>query len=297
MRIAKFRYRDVVRAGVVTLDPAAPDRRPLATPDPRGSIQPCHQSIDELVAGHAPEPVGRPLDLAEVELLAPLTSDCRGLVCVGINYLEHQRESAEAFEANVPDHPIVFFKTSSTVADPDAELCLDERVSDRFDWEIELGVLIGRGGRDIPADQAADHVFGYTVVNDITARDVQHRHKQWHLGKNVDGATPVGPWIVTADELDFPPVVDVALTVNGVEKQRANTSQMIFGIAELIEVTSRYFALRPGDVLATGTPSGVGFTRQPPEFLRHGDLVVASVEGIGALRTRVRVTAVTAVTA
>ncbi|MBX6388604.1 MAG: fumarylacetoacetate hydrolase family protein [Frankia sp.] len=284
MRIAKFRHQGVVQAGVVTVDAATVD----GATAPRGTVQPVRQTLAALVHGEAPEPVGAALDLTEVELLAPLTADCRGLLCVGINYLEHQQESAEVFEANVPEHPIVFFKTPSAVADPDADLVLDDAVSERFDWEVELGVVIGRGGRNIPADEAGAHIFGYTVVNDVTARDVQHRHKQWHLGKNVDAATPVGPWVVTADELGFPPVVDVALTVNGVEKQRANTKQMIFGIAELIAVMSRYVALRPGDVLATGTPSGVGFTRQPPEFLRAGDLVIASIDGVGALRTRVR---------
>src|SRR5439155_7594820 len=122
-------------------------------------------------------------------------------------------------------------------------------------------------GRDIPRHRAGEHVFGYTIVNDITARDVQHRHKQWHLGKNVDAATPVGPWIVTADELGYPPVVDIALTVDGELMQAASTADMIFDIGEQLATVSRYVELRPGDVLATGTPAGVGFARTPPRFL------------------------------
>jgi 2-keto-4-pentenoate hydratase/2-oxohepta-3-ene-1,7-dioic acid hydratase in catechol pathway len=272
MRIAKFRYGGVVRAGLVTGE----------------LVQPTHQSLDELVAGDEPTPLGARLPLADVELLAPLTADCRGLLCCGINYVEHQRESAEAFVSTVPEHPILFFKTPAAVTGPYADLDLDERVSQQFDWEVELGVVIGRGGRNISAERAGAHIFGYTVVNDVTARDVQHRHKQWHLGKNVDRSTPVGPWVVTADELGYPPVVEVALEVNGVRKQAASTTDMIFDVAEQIAIISRYLELRPGDVLATGTPAGVGFARKPAEFLRDGDVVEAFVQGIGSLRNRIR---------
>ncbi|GAA1850820.1 fumarylacetoacetate hydrolase family protein [Pseudonocardia ailaonensis] len=258
----------------------------------RAVVRPVRESLADLVAGALPTPDGRTLPLADVLLRAPLTADCRGLLCTGINYVEHQRESADTFVADVPVDPIVFFKTPSAVADPGAVLELDERVSEQFDWEVELGVVIGLGGRDIPVEDAGRHVFGYTVVNDVTARDVQHRHKQWHLGKNVDAATPVGPWIVTADELGYPPAAGIELAVNGVVKQRAHTRDMIFTVAEQIAVISRYVALRPGDVLATGTPSGVGFARTPAEFLRHGDVVEARIDGIGLLRNEIRVPAV-----
>lgn len=266
-----------------------PERGTALVDAGRGVLRPVRETLAELVAGALPTPDGRTLSLAEVVLRAPLTADCRGLLCTGINYVEHQRESAEVFSADVPADPIVFFKTPSAVADPGADLQLDERVSEQFDWEVELGVVIGCGGRDIPVAEAGRHVFGYTVVNDVTARDVQHRHKQWHLGKNVDGATPVGPWIVTADELGYPPAAEIELTVNGVSKQRAHTRDMIFGVAEQIAVISRYVALRPGDIIATGTPSGVGFARTPAEFLRHGDVVEARIEGIGLLRNEIRV--------
>jgi 2-keto-4-pentenoate hydratase/2-oxohepta-3-ene-1,7-dioic acid hydratase in catechol pathway len=245
------------------------------------------ESLEEIVAGTEPTLASRVVPLADVELMAPLTSDCRGLLCTGINYVEHQEESAGAFVATVPEHPIVFFKTPSAVAGPSAELVLDVQVSAQFDWEIELGVVIGRGGRGIRPQDAARHVFGYTVVNDITARDVQHRHKQWHLGKNVDASTPVGPWLVTAEELGYPPAVDLSLSVNGMRKQFANSRDMVFTIADQIAAISRYVTLRPGDVLATGTPGGVGFTRTPPEFLRAGDVVEARIAGVGVLRNRV----------
>ena len=276
MRIARF---------------AAGPERGTGLVDPRaGTLRPVRETLADLVAGALPTPDGRTLELGAVRLRSPLAEDCRGLLCTGINYAEHQAESTEVFVAAAPRHPIVFFKTPSAVADPGAVLELDERVSAQFDWEVELGVVIGLGGRDIAAADAGRHVFGYTIVNDVTARDVQRRHEQWHLGKNVDGATPVGPWIVTADEAGYPPDAAIELAVNGVRKQRAHTTDMIFSVAEQIAVISRYVALRPGDVIATGTPAGVGFTRSPAEFLRGGDVVEARIDGIGLLRNEIRVT-------
>jgi 2-keto-4-pentenoate hydratase/2-oxohepta-3-ene-1,7-dioic acid hydratase in catechol pathway len=271
MKLATFRFGGADRTGLVA----------------DGAVQPVRETLDALVSGAEPTPMASPVPLADVELLAPLTGDCRGLLCTGINYVAHQQESAAAFAAAVPEHPILFFKTTAAVTGPYAPLELDPRVSEQFDWEVELGVVIGRGGRDIRPEDVAAHVFGYTVVNDITARDVQHRHQQWHLGKNVDRSTPVGPWIVTADEFASPLDTELVLTVNGVEKQRAATRDMIFSVAEQIAVVSRYVALRPGDVLATGTPAGVGFARTPAEFLRPGDVVEAGIAGIGVLRNTV----------
>ena len=271
MKIARFRHGGVVLTGIAV----------------GAAVQPVRQSIDELIAGVPAHPSSAPIPLADVELLAPLSSDCRGVLCIGINYFEHQRESADVFVSTVPDHPIVFFKTTAAVTGAHATLDLNPALSTEFDWEVELGVVIGTPGRNIPRKRAGDHVYGYTVVNDVTARDVQHRHKQWHLGKNVDGSTPIGPWIATADEVGYPPELDIALSINGEVMQRANTRDMIFPIAEQIEVISRYVALRPGDVIATGTPSGVGFARTPPRFLTDGDIVETTIEAIGTLRNRV----------
>lgn len=271
MKIAHFRHDGVALAGIVV----------------DGTVQPVQQSIDELIAGVRAEASSAPIPLADVELLAPLSSDCRGVLCIGINYFEHQQESADVFVATVPDHPIVFFKTTAAVTGAFATLDLNPALSTEFDWEVELGVVIGTAGRNIPRERAGEHIYGYTVVNDVTARDVQHRHKQWHLGKNVDGSTPIGPWIVTVDEVGYPPELDIALTINGEVMQRANTRDMIFPIAEQIEVISQYVALRPGDVIATGTPSGVGFARTPPRFLADGDTVETTIEAIGTLRNRV----------
>lgn len=246
------------------------------------------QSLDDLVSGAEPTDTGLEVPLDLDALLAPIPESSRGMFCVGINYLAHQEESKAEFSADVPTDPIFFFKNVSSTCAPYADLPLDREVSTEFDWEVELGVVIGRGGRDIDPVDAMDHVFGYTVVNDVTARDLQKRHQQWHLGKNVDASSPVGPWILTVDELGFPPGLGLSLRVNGVEKQRAETSLMIFDIATQISVISHSMALEAGDVISTGTPSGVGFTRSPAEFLDHGDLVEAEIEKIGVLRNRVR---------
>ncbi|MDP3766805.1 MAG: fumarylacetoacetate hydrolase family protein, partial [Dehalococcoidia bacterium] len=157
-------------------------------------------------------------------------------------------------------------------------------VSRRVDWEVELVAVIGRAGKDISEEAALEHVFGYTVGNDVTARDLQARHQQWYKGKGLDGYCPLGPWIVTSDELPDPQNVRLTLRVNGETKQDARTDDMIFGVAKLVSVLSLGMTLEPGDLLMTGTPSGVGFARKPPEYLQPGDVVEAEIEGIGLLR-------------
>lgn len=218
----------------------------------------------------------------EVTFLPPAVPGGR-VFCAGINYLEHQRESADVFVAEVPKEPIVFLKDISTLAGAGAVLPLPKEVSEQFDWEAELGVVIGAPVRNVSAEAALDAVAGFTVVNDITARDLQTKHVQWTLGKNSVGATPIGPWVVTKDELDAEPELDIALLVNDQVKQTGNTRDMIFDVARLISTISAVMPLMPGDVIATGTPSGVGFKRNPPEFLHDGDVVETRIEGIGSL--------------
>jgi 2-keto-4-pentenoate hydratase/2-oxohepta-3-ene-1,7-dioic acid hydratase in catechol pathway len=157
-----------------------------------------------------------------------------------------------------------------------------------LDWEVELGVVIGRSGLNISHEAAPDYVFGYTVINDVTSRDIQSRHKQWFKGKGLDGSCPMGPWIVTADELPDPQALKVVCRVNGVEKQSASTAQMIFDVATIIESLSQGLTLEPGDIIATGTPSGVGFARNPPEWLKDGDIIESEVSGVGVMRNSVR---------
>jgi len=225
------------------------------------------------------------LPLAGTRLLAPIPKPRRNIVCVGLNYAEHAAESRVT--QGIPEHPVYFTKPPSTVIGPEASIPWHGHVSTRIDWEVELVAVIGRRGRDIPEERALEHVFGYTVGNDVTARDLQARHQQWYKGKGLDGFCPLGPWIVTADELPEPQSVRLSLRVNGVEKQNAGTSDMIFNVARLISVWSLGMTLEPGDLLMTGTPSGVGFARKPPEYLRPGDVVEAEIDAIGVLRNRV----------
>lgn len=238
-------------------------------------------------AGATVEETGASFPLEACTLLAPLPDTRRGLFCVGMNYSDHTSEAGKALRAERQDVPIVFLKTVDAVADPGARLSLDVSTSTEFDWEVELAVIIGRGGRHIDPRLVEEHIAGYTILNDITARDVQRRHVQWHLGKNVDRSSPLGPWVVTADDVDYPPDLEISLSVNGIVKQRARTSELVFDIADLMSTVSAYISLQPGDIIATGTPAGVGFARTPPEFLRSGDVIEANIEGIGTLRNTV----------
>ncbi|HEY7347893.1 MAG TPA: fumarylacetoacetate hydrolase family protein [Ktedonobacterales bacterium] len=221
--------------------------------------------------------------LADVHLLAPIPRPRKNVFCMGRNYADHALEKGAA----VPEDPIFFSKATTAVNGPYDPIVIDSTISDRLDWEVELGVIIGRAGKNIPAAQALDYIFGYTVINDVSARDLQARHKQWFKGKSLDGSCPMGPWIVTADEIPDPHALRLRLRVNGITKQEANTRLLIYKLPTIIEVLSAGLTLEPGDIIATGTPAGVGDARQPPEYLQPGDLVEAEVDGIGALRNPV----------
>lgn len=287
------------RPAVAIVDPRAGLAWPLAEAMP---------GLPERIAGdmvatiaHLPQ-VGRQavptgasgLPLEAVTLLAPITGPPHNIMCVGKNYHAHAHEftksgfdaGATAAEA-VPDHPIIFTKPSSAISGPFDPIPLWPGLDEAVDYEAELAVVIGRGGRFIPRGEAMSHVFGYTVLNDVTARDLQRIHKQWFLGKGIDGFAPMGPWITTADEIDG---ADLRVTcrVNGELRQDSSTSDLIFDIPGLIETISRSVTLAPGDVIATGTPEGVGIGFSPPRFLRDGDVVEVEVSGIGAIRNTVR---------
>ncbi len=236
-----------------------------------------------------PEPV-EDVALDPHALLAPLPRPRRNLFCVGRNYHAHAAELRDSVfkgsTAKVDAWPIVFTKVPETVIGPHAPVRLPgAAVSEQIDYEAELTVVIGRAGRNIARADALDHVFGYTIVNDVTARDVQMRHSQWDLGKSFDSFCPMGPWIVSADELAGQ-ALRVRCFVNGELRQDASTSQFIFDIPTLIETCSRGITLLPGDIIATGTPAGVGMGMTPPRWLRAGDVVRAEVSGIGAIENR-----------
>lgn len=221
-----------------------------------------------------------------VRLLAPLPRPSKNVFCVGRNYAEHiaEGERAQSIKVGVSEHPVFFTKPPTAVVGPGGAVPLFPQVSTQIDYEVELAVVFGRPGRNIPRERAYDHVFGYTIVNDVTARDVQRRHGgQYFKGKGLDGSCPMGPCIVTVDELPDPANLAIRLWVNGQLRQNGNTSAMIFDIPTLVASLSEGLTLEPGDVLATGTPSGVGYAMTPPQFLKDGDVVTCEIEAIGRL--------------
>ncbi|MFZ1386479.1 MAG: fumarylacetoacetate hydrolase family protein [Thiolinea sp.] len=225
----------------------------------------------------------------EVQWLAPIPRPRKNVMCLGLNYFEHIEEALNLSgkTAKKPTYPIVFTKCASSVIGHEAEIPFDPDTCSQLDWESELGVIIGKAGRKISPENALDHIFGYTVINDLSARDIQLNHKQYFLGKSIEGGCPIGPVIVTKDEIADPQNLKIACRVNGVTKQDSNTSYMLFNIAEIIATLSRAMSLEVGDIIATGTPSGVGFARNPPEYLHPGDVVECEVEKIGVLRNRI----------
>lgn len=286
---------DAVHAGIVLRDRVVSLAAAAAALD----LEPCHddmagciadadrtlETARRIVARYAGDETAG-IALADVRVRAPLVPR-RNIVCVGLNYAEHVAESKSVVGGDAPEAPVFFTKPPTCVIGPDDAIPWHGHVSTSIDWEAELAVIIGREGRDIAEADALAYVFGYTVANDVTARDLQQRHKQWYKGKGLDGFCPIGPAIITADEFEDPQTLDIALSVNGVQKQASNTQHMIFPIARLIAEWSAGMTLLPGDVLLTGTPSGVGVGRTPPEWLKPGDVVEATVEGIGTLRNSV----------
>ncbi len=228
----------------------------------------------------------------DVPFLAPIPSPRKNVFCVGRNYAEHiaEGERAQNQKIGVTEHPVFFTKPPTSIVAPEADILIFPSVSQAIDYEVELAVVIGKPGRNIAKADAYDHVYGYTILNDITARDIQRRHGgQYFKGKGLDGSCPLGPFIVTADTISDPHALSIGLTVNGEQRQNGSTSDMIFDIPTLIASLSEGMTLEPGDVIATGTPSGVGYAMDPPQFLKDGDTVVCEISEIGTLRNTVRV--------
>lgn len=225
-----------------------------------------------------------------VEILAPIPRPSKNIYCLGRNYAEHATESQRASgeEVRRQEYPNVFTKAVTTVNGPFADVPYDRDITEQLDWEVELALIIGKGGRRIPRERALEHVWGYTVVNDISARDLQHKPGlQWFQGKSLDGSCPMGPWIVTSDEVPDPQSLRLRLWVNDDLKQDDTTANMTFDVATIIETLSRILTLEPGDIIATGTPAGVGYGRIPPEFLKSGDLIRCEIDAIGTMEHRV----------
>lgn len=239
-------------------------------------------------AGDAPG-----VSVESVQLLAPLPLPRRNIFCVGKNYKEHVAEfgrsgyDTPSRSEALPDWPIMFSKATTSVAGPFDDVSSHPGVTEEIDYEGELAVIVGRGGRNISRERAFEHVWGYTIINDVTARDLQRDHKQWLLGKSLDTFCPMGPFAVTADEISDVGALKLETFVNGERRQSAVVSDLIFDIPALIATASAGITLLPGDIIATGTPAGVGIGFEPPRFLKRGDVVEVSISGLGSLRNRI----------
>ena len=288
MRIATFVHNGKRRVGQVSADGLLVTAFALTEAQARLGAQ---TLIDTLVGGHAlPALTGPALAVADVKLEAPLPIPRRNVWCVGRNYHAHAKElQASVFKNSNTDTqawPIVFTKVPEcVVADGDDVQLPGAGISSQIDYEAELAVVIGQGGKNIRQADAMKHVFGYTVVNDVTARDVQMRHQQWDMGKSFDTFCPMGPWLVTADELDGRKT-RVRCWVNGELRQDGPTENMIFDIPTLIETISRGITLYPGDIIATGTPAGVGMGLNPPRYIAKGDVIRVEIDGVGHIENR-----------
>jgi 2-keto-4-pentenoate hydratase/2-oxohepta-3-ene-1,7-dioic acid hydratase in catechol pathway len=290
MKIAAYIHQDEPAVGLVS--PDSREVRPLELPArqrPLGALP----VIEALARGEPLPALGPAVALDRVRLTAPLPRPRRNIFCVGKNYHAHAKEFARSgFDSSakaggdVPAVPIIFSKVPESVIGPGETIVIPAAVSTAIDYEAELAVVIGKGGKGISAADAMAHVWGYTIVNDVTSRDWQNRHLQWHMGKSFDTFCPMGPWLVSADECDGTNT-RVRCWVNGEERQNAVTTDLIFGIPALIETLSAGITLYPGDVIATGTPVGVAIGFNPPKYLKAGDVVRVEIDGIGVLENPV----------
>lgn len=287
MRIATYISDGTRHVGLVSEDGQTINTLALTPAQAAAGALHLIESLAE--GGTLPAATGAAVKVADVTLDAPLPKPRRNLWCVGRNYHAHAKElSASVFKDNsakTDEWPIVFTKVPECVVGPHDEVLLPGAVSTQIDYEAELAVVIGKGGKNIARGDAMAHVFGYTVVNDVTARDVQIRHGQWDMGKSFDTFCPMGPWIVTADEFDGTKT-RVRCWVNGELRQDGPTENMIFDIPTLIETISRGITLYPGDVIATGTPAGVGMGMAPPRYLKAGDVVRVEIDRLGAIENK-----------
>lgn len=292
MKIASFFLQDAPAVGLVSADLQSVQPFAVSTDQAaRGAL--C--ILEAQARGEALPALQAAVALTEVRLRAPIPQPRRNIFCVGKNYFAHAKEFAgSGFDTSakaggdIPTVPIVFSKVPETVvATGDFIELPSAAVSEAIDYEAELAVIIGKGGKGISAANAMQHVWGYTIINDVTSRDWQNRHLQWHMGKSFDSFCPMGPWLVSADELNGADT-GVRCWVNGELRQEARTTDLIFNIPTLIETLSTGITLYPGDVIATGTPAGVGIGFKPPRYLQSGDVVRIEIEGIGQIENPVR---------
>ena len=283
MKLVTYRENGAEQVGALTKDGTA--ILPLPVPDMNTLIE--TMTLSQLSSAvTAAEGSGASVALADVELLAPIPRPRQDVLCLGMNYKAHASEAAkydaDAFTKEKPA-AVYFSKRVSEAVAPGGVIQSHQDLVERLDYEVELAVILGKTAKHVKAAEAGDYIFGYTVLNDVSARDVQTGHKQWYFGKSLDGFTPMGPCIVTADEIAFPPALGISSTVNGEPRQDSNTSLFLNSIPAVLEELTAGMTLLPGTIIATGTPAGVGMGFDPPKFLKPGDTVSCTIEGIGTL--------------
>ena len=283
MKLVTYRENGAEKVGALTKDGTA--ILPLPVPDMNTLIE--TMTLSQLSSAVTPaEGSGASVALADVELLAPIPRPRQDVLCLGMNYKAHASEAAKygagAFTKEKPA-AVYFSKRVSEAVAPGGVIQSHQDLVERLDYEVELAVILGKTAKHVKAAEAGDYIFGYTVLNDVSARDVQTGHKQWYFGKSLDGFTPMGPCIVTADEIAFPPALGISSTVNGEPRQDSNTSLFLNSIQDVLEELTAGMTLLPGTIIATGTPAGVGMGFDPPKFLKPGDTVSCTIEGIGTL--------------
>jgi len=281
MRFVTFKADGQAKPGVISDVDAVLDLSTIGFSSLLQFIESGQDALEKAAIFADQAPASAKHKLSEVKLRAPIPRP-RKLICVGLNYRDHAAETG----AQIPSVPTIFNKFATAVIGPGDNIILP-RVSKAPDYEAEFAFVIGQGGRHIAAEDWRNHVFGYTIVNDVTARDYQRATSQWLMGKTFDTFAPMGPWIVTADEIPDPHTLDIQIDVSGEILQNSNTRELIFKVPDLVAFLSTVFTLEAGDVVSTGTPAGVGFVRKPPRFLRPGDDVVVKIPAIGELRNPV----------
>lgn len=255
-------------------------------------ISPSEIQLAEHMARKTPEELGmsRAIPIGDAKLLPPIPVPDQDVICLGVNYMEHLKESDRFLKGAIKEeqaYPVYFGKRVGRAAADGDVIPSYPGLVDGIDYEVELAVIIGKDARDVPMERARDYIFGYTILNDVSARNLQNNHKQWYFGKSLDGYTPMGPWIVTANELEFPPRRSIQCYVNGELRQNANTGDLIFGIDYIISELSRGMTLRAGTIISTGTPAGAGVGFNPPRYLSSGDVMECRIDGIGTLTNRI----------
>lgn len=287
MKLVTYRLSGAEYVGALTAD--GKGVLPLPAADMNTLIE--TMTLADLRSAAAAAERGGAVPLSDVELLAPIPRPRQDVVCLGMNYRDHAEESArysaDAFTKN-STAAVYFSKRVSEAGKPDGVIPRHAGLTDRLDYEAELAVVLGKAARDVKAADAADYIFGYTVLNDVSARDLQTGHKQWYFGKSLDDFTPIGPWIVTKDEFKNPPALPIRSYVNGELRQDSNTELMINGIEKVICELTQGMTLQAGTIIAMGTPAGVGMGFEPPKFLKKGDIVKCEIEGIGTMTNKIK---------